>query len=333
LEQTLLSLLNQTFTDFEIIVGNDYVDETITAETFGIKDPRIRFVNNTRNIGELENMNSLLGMAQGKYFTWQFDDDPVSLDFLQATYSALKMLNSPTCVFTSYSHIYGIAAHRYRKVPPRQAKLFSGKDFLRGYLSGRVKTMGCCGFYNSDYLRKIGGVHRLTDGPMALYSENLIIIGVGLLPEVAYIKSPLVSTRVHKGSWTCANNDVALFKEAGLNLIKESIAILSRSELKEDFRENILSILNFAMGSVVTRSVIRDKRVDNREIDEYASAITKEFEPLRGTVQYQYAVSGLEGAIKNVPKYVCRTKIKMLMPPGCLRFVHMARSFILQHTK
>ncbi|MFA4853438.1 MAG: glycosyltransferase, partial [Bacteroidales bacterium] len=60
LKQTLLSILEQSFADFEVIVGNDFPDETISAESLGIDDRRVRFINNKQNLGELENMNSLL---------------------------------------------------------------------------------------------------------------------------------------------------------------------------------------------------------------------------------------------------------------------------------
>lgn len=331
LKQTLSSLLEQTFTDFEVIVGNDFPDEVLSAENLGIKDSRIKFINHKQNIGELENMNSLLSLAHGRYFTWQFDDDPVAPNFLRDVYSALTKFDFPLCVFTSYLLIYGVSTHKFRNNCNVQIQLFSGKDFLRTYLSGRLKTMGCCGFYNRDYLKSIGGVQRLTDGPMALYTENLLLIRVGLLPEVAYIDAPLVSSRVHKNSWTCSNNDVELFKQAGKNLIRESITILSKAELRDDFQENISSLLKFILSSVVVKSVMRNKRINNQEIQEYLSFIEKEFEPLRGSPQYQCAVSGLDIAYKKIPRYILKTKIKMLTPPGCLKFAHMARSIFLRY--
>jgi len=41
----LSSILGQTFSDFELIVGNDYIKENISTELVGVHDPRIRFVN------------------------------------------------------------------------------------------------------------------------------------------------------------------------------------------------------------------------------------------------------------------------------------------------
>jgi len=332
LKQTLLSLLEQSFGDFEVIVGNDYTDEALSAELLGINDARVRFINNTHNMGELGNMNSLLGMAQGKYFTWQFDDDPVAPSFLRETYCALKKFNFPPCVFTSYSLIYGISSHRFRKNSSAQAKLFSGKEFLRLYLSGRLQAMGCCGFYNRNYLKEVGGVQRLTDGPMALFTENLLLIRVGLLPRVAYIDAPLVSSRVHEDSWTCSNMDVELFKQAGRNLIRESIAILSRVELRNDFQDNITSVLKSVLGAVIVRSIYRNKTLDRNELRDYFSSIREEFEPLKESALYHTAELGLGAAYKTITWDIAKAKLKKVMPHECLKYVHFARSLISRYT-
>jgi hypothetical protein len=333
LKQTLSSILNQTFGDFEIIVGNDYPQEKLSAEVLGISDPRLRFINHEKNMGELENMNYLLGMARGRYFSWQFDDDPCDPNLLRAVYSALEEFDFPSCVFSSYSLIYGTDHHSFKRNYYAQAKLFSGKEFLRGCLSGRLKAMGCCGFYDSGYLKEIEGVHRLSDGPMALYTENLLLIQNGLLNKVAYIDAPLVSSRVHRDSWTCSSNDVEMFKQAGRNLIKESIVILSKAQLKDDFGENIASLLEFVLGSVVVKSAMRSRRIDDQEIQEYMSFIEREFQPLRGSPEYECAICGLNMAYSKIPMYIMKVRLKRLTPPGCLKFVHIAQSIYQRYVR
>lgn len=325
LKQTLLSLMEQTFTDFEVIVGNDYTDEALSAEILEIEDPRIRFINNTRNIGELENMNSLLGMAHGKYFTWQFDDDPCAPTLLFEVYSALTKHGFPSCVFTSYLPIYGKSIHRFRNNYNGQLQLFPGRDFLRLYLSGRLKALGCCGFYSTDYLKGMGGVQRLSNGPMALHSEYLLLIRAGLLSEIAYINVPLVTTRVHDNSWTCSNSDVELFKEAGINLIRESIVILSTSELKDDFKNNLASILKSVLSSVIMKSTIHNNKLDMQELWGYISLIENEFNPLKGSELFKCAVSSLDMALKNKSRYIFKAKLKKLTPFRYLKFAHKAR--------
>ena len=332
LKQTLLSLLEQTFTDFEVIIGNDFPDETLSSEILGIEDPRIRFINHKRNIGELENMNSLLSMAHGRYFTWQSDDDPCAPTLLSEVYSALIKFDFPPCVFTSYLLIYGTSFYKYKKNYNGQVQLFSGRDFLRAYLSGRLKAMGCCGFYNTDYLNSIGGAKRLTNGLMALHSEYLLPIRAGLLSKVIYINAPLVSYRIHENSWTCSNKEMELFKQAGINLIRESIMIFLRTELKDDFQKNLSSLLKSVLCSVVVKIILRNKQLDKQEIRGYISLIEEEFNPLKGSGLYKMAVSSLETALKNMPWYISKAKIKMLVPPRCLKFAHMARSFFSKLT-
>jgi glycosyltransferase involved in cell wall biosynthesis len=332
LKQTLLSILGQSFTDFEVIVGNDFVDETLSLEMMGIDDPRVIIINHERNLGELENMNSLLSVASGKYFTWQFDDDPCAPIFLSAAYSALKKFDFPLSVFTSYLGIYGTHVHKFTKDNNVQSRLFTGRDFLRACLSGRLKALGCCGFYDIDYLRNIGGVQRLSNGPIALHSEYLLLIRSGLLSEVAYVDAPLVSTRMHDNSWTCSNSDVELFKQAGINLIRESVVILSNDSLKDDFSENLSSVLKSVISAVVVKTVMCNKQLDVQEITRYRSLIEAEFNPLRGTPLYDCAVSNLDTTFNYIPLYISKARLKMLMPFKYLKYVHMVLSLFSRYT-
>jgi len=102
LKECLSSILGQTFTDFEIIVGNDFPGEFLSTEVFDIHDPRVRIINQARNLGEIENGNVLLRWARGKYFTWLDDDDMYAPSFLESVYASLVKFDFPPCVFTSY---------------------------------------------------------------------------------------------------------------------------------------------------------------------------------------------------------------------------------------
>src|SRR6266576_6222332 len=95
LVETLNSITAQTFGDFEVIVANDNPNRTVTAESLGVSDPRIRFVNNPKNLGELDNMNSLLALSRGRYFTWIADDDLYASDFLERANDALQKFDYP----------------------------------------------------------------------------------------------------------------------------------------------------------------------------------------------------------------------------------------------
>jgi glycosyltransferase involved in cell wall biosynthesis len=73
----LSSLLNQTFTDFELIIS----DNASTDGTEGIckeyasHDPRVRYVRQLKNQGGVANFNFVLREAVGDYFMWAAADD------------------------------------------------------------------------------------------------------------------------------------------------------------------------------------------------------------------------------------------------------------------
>ncbi len=70
LEETLDSILNQTFTDFEVIVSdNASTDNTREiVEAYAAKDPRVRYYRNAENIGAAPNYNRTFELSRGKYF-------------------------------------------------------------------------------------------------------------------------------------------------------------------------------------------------------------------------------------------------------------------------
>ena len=92
LEQSLRSLLAQTFADFEIIVGdNGSTDRTpqIVA-SLAAQDSRVRYVRNCKNRGLVFNFNRVFELSQGHYFRWHAYDDFCKPRFLEQCVAALQ---------------------------------------------------------------------------------------------------------------------------------------------------------------------------------------------------------------------------------------------------
>jgi glycosyltransferase involved in cell wall biosynthesis len=77
LNAALDSLLNQTFTDFELIIcDNASTDKTeAICQEYAVKDSRIRYYRNSTNIGCARNFNHVLEFASCEYFKWAAYDD------------------------------------------------------------------------------------------------------------------------------------------------------------------------------------------------------------------------------------------------------------------
>lgn len=91
LQQALISLLRQTYKNFELIISdNASTDNTEQiCRTYAARDPRIRYYRNNRNRGASWNFNRVFELAGGEYFKWAAHDDLCAPGFLRVCVSAM----------------------------------------------------------------------------------------------------------------------------------------------------------------------------------------------------------------------------------------------------
>lgn len=98
LGSTLDSILNQTFTDFDLIISdNASTDRTgEISEAYARRDGRVRYYRGEKNMGAGWNVRRVYELATGKYFKWAASDDILEPDFLRRCVEALE--SDPACV-------------------------------------------------------------------------------------------------------------------------------------------------------------------------------------------------------------------------------------------
>ncbi len=92
LESAISSVLQQTFTDFELVILDDCSADSSWSivERFAAQDTRIVAIKNEKNLGGCENLNKGLRLLRGKYMA-RHDNDDVSLpDRLQKQFDFLE---------------------------------------------------------------------------------------------------------------------------------------------------------------------------------------------------------------------------------------------------
>lgn len=91
LEEALRSLVDQSFTSFEVIVmDNASTDHTPSiCRAFAARDERVRYVRSDVNRGAARNFNTSFELASGEYFKWAAHDDLCAPDFLLRCVEAL----------------------------------------------------------------------------------------------------------------------------------------------------------------------------------------------------------------------------------------------------
>ena len=101
LNEVLDSLLNQSYTNFELIISDDASkDDTASiCKSYEQNDNRIRFIAQKSNIGMINNQNFVLNQAQGVYFMWAAHDDYYHKDFVQTLINELEQNNKIITAF------------------------------------------------------------------------------------------------------------------------------------------------------------------------------------------------------------------------------------------
>lgn len=92
LDQSILSILSQTFQDFEFIIINDASTDCSLSiiKKFQERDKRIKLVNNEENLGLTKSLNKALKKAEGNYIARQDADDISLTERLQKQYFFLE---------------------------------------------------------------------------------------------------------------------------------------------------------------------------------------------------------------------------------------------------
>lgn len=91
LEETLVSISEQSFEDYELIISDNCSTDGTEAicRSHAARDRRIRYVRQAENLGAAPNHNAVLHVARAPLFKWQAHDDLLDRDFLAKSVAAL----------------------------------------------------------------------------------------------------------------------------------------------------------------------------------------------------------------------------------------------------
>lgn len=90
LREALHNIFAQTFQDFEVIVSDDSSNANIAAVISEFNDPRLRWVQQEKNIGAVANFNYVIHQSRGRYIVLHQNDDMLHPDFLLRAFNAFQ---------------------------------------------------------------------------------------------------------------------------------------------------------------------------------------------------------------------------------------------------
>jgi len=105
LHEAIDSILNQTFKDFEFLIINDASTDRTAEILQSYQDPRIKIVNNEKNMGLTKSLNKGLKLAKGEYIA-RMDADDISMpNRLDTQYAYMKSNPDLAICASSYEQI------------------------------------------------------------------------------------------------------------------------------------------------------------------------------------------------------------------------------------
>jgi glycosyltransferase involved in cell wall biosynthesis len=225
LEECLLSVFEQTYNDFEIIICDDCsTDNTLEiVKIFQQKDTRIKLFVNESNLGLVGNWNRCIELAKGEWIKFLFQDDSMSATCLQ---EMLQLTNSNTqmvvCereyifedgITTGIKKKYSRTPRMYQLVGDKGVQHISakylcsliGKCFPSNFIGEPTSIM-----FRKSVTKKIG----FFNSKVTQLCDLEYCLRIGVRDGFVYIPDKLVNFRVHGLSATQKNNSEKYFKSS-----------------------------------------------------------------------------------------------------------------------
>lgn len=200
IEDSLLSIINQTYRNIEIIIG----DNASSDNTFEIvkkyqkKDSRIKYYTNETNLGYSENCNKLISISKGEYVSIYHSDDIYNLKIIEKEVDILEKNLDISGVFANYERIneHGVILKNteYPILVDQKIKRVNLDEYINVVLNKGVSCF-CCpsSMIRKEVYERLGGYNPnlkyICDSDM--WSRILLDGSLGILKE------KLIQYRVH----------------------------------------------------------------------------------------------------------------------------------------
>lgn len=156
--QTVESVLNQSLTDFELIISDDRSTDQTLVLVKGLADRRIRLVQNESNVGMGENWNRSLSHARGKYVKLLGQDDLLHPECLSRQAAVLDSpANSGVVLTVCNRNVINASGRTVLRRPfPFGPGIVSGSKLLRACTRGGLNLIGepVVGLFRREALTK-----------------------------------------------------------------------------------------------------------------------------------------------------------------------------------
>jgi len=258
IEESIKSVISQTFKEFELIIINDGSnDNTINIiKKYEQKDSRI-YVIDKKNEGLSDARNQGLKIAKGKYIFFLDSDDCIQENTLEILYS-LESENKKiivACEFERFKKTYKNSIYNKKK-----NNIYNKKNFFKNVLKLKYSMYACGALFPIDFFDNF-------NFPPKIYFEDLasVYLLYGKADKIIRVNSKLYKYRKNENSIVNTVNEKKL-KDYDL-ASNQFMCYLARNNICND------KLIEFYKCEVIIEKYIFSK--DERYIKEFSNSYYK----------------------------------------------------------
>ncbi|MBU4348473.1 glycosyltransferase family 2 protein [Patescibacteria group bacterium] len=196
------SILNQTYTDFELIIIDDGSTDNSIKVLKGFKDKRLKILVNKTNKGSAHSRNKGISVATGKYIFFIDGDCIASKNWIE---QGIKTFNENGCVGVEGA-VYYVSKQYKPTAYDDIGQNLEGQQYMTGNIA-----------YTKKILEKVGGFNaklkRMQDRDLGLRIIKIGEIIFNKKMEVRHQKFYMTFKKKIKTFGECAKAKVYLFKQ------------------------------------------------------------------------------------------------------------------------
>jgi glycosyltransferase EpsE len=163
LSGTIESILNQSFSNFELIICDDCSsdDTQKICEKYAVQDSRVRYIRNEHNLKMPENLNNGIRAAQGIYIANLHDGDIYRCDLIEKWKTTLDVNKEAAFVFNDYKEntsTFGSSSYSISPNKNREGQFEIALHFFKtltscvwGTVMVRKSVYDEMGLFNSEF--------------------------------------------------------------------------------------------------------------------------------------------------------------------------------------
>ncbi len=187
-------LLQQSFTDFEIVISDNDPEGSGKVVAASFNDDRVQYACNIENIGMVKSFNNSIERARGEYIVMVTDDDPVFENMLEFFYNLHQQ-------YPGFSLYCG--ANRKGK-PQGFIELVKAPDFIKQILNPQLTPAV---HWSSSLLKKETLIRtgKLADYGSGHLVDHAMLVLMGSQDGAILINQQFSKIQLHQSNYSKAN--------------------------------------------------------------------------------------------------------------------------------